>query len=87
MPQFGGAEIGRVASHFQCWKEKIPQADDESRQIAHDLLQGKVADKTHGATHFHTVTQSPAWSKGKTPCATVGHLVFYKETDAVIAGV
>lgn len=39
---------------------------------------GKLPGLTKGATHFHTISTKPYWTKGVEPVATVGRHHFYK---------
>ena len=45
------------------------------------VLNGKVKDRTLGATHYHTKAIAPDWSKGKEPVHKAGHHVFYNGID------
>lgn len=37
----------------------------------------RETDFTYGATHYHTKSVSPSWSKGQTPCLVIDQHVFY----------
>lgn len=38
-------------------------------------------DPTHGATHYYAETQPtmPSWARGRSPCAHIGHHLFYRD--------
>lgn len=38
-------------------------------------------DFTKGATHYHTKSVSPPWSKGKTPCLVIQDHLFFNNID------
>ena len=38
-------------------------------------------DPSGGATHYHTKSSRPAWSRGKKPCATIGGHKFFNDVD------
>ncbi|MGC2855987.1 cell wall hydrolase [Novispirillum sp. DQ9] len=78
---------------FSCWNATDPNRDKllsvtESDRafracldVADRALAGTLADSTRGATHYHTRTVTPAWSRGRTPCAEVGAHVFYNDVE------
>lgn len=51
--------------------------------IADGMIGDAVIDTTHGSTHYVTnallLMAPPAWAKGKTPCAVIGHHSFFKD--------
>lgn len=76
---------------FSCWNVNDPNRkkllevtfDDENFQecylAATLVLFDRVNDCTNGADHYHSIyIGSPYWAAGKTPCAEIGHHVFYK---------
>ena len=79
---------------FSCWNNNDPNAarlraldaDNpdpvfaECLRIAEDVLGDQTPDPTDGATFYHTraLNPPPDWSRGKTPCATIGHHLFFK---------
>lgn len=79
------------ARQFSCWNledpncEKIKNASKEQLRtyltLAEQLIKGGCIDVTNGATHYHTKNISPAWAKGKKPCAVIGNHVFYNNID------
>lgn len=81
---------------FSCWNERDPNrprldlierkpdaAYQRALQIAADLLAGKLADFTFGATHYFasSLRQRPPWARGKSPCYCVGNHWFYNNID------
>lgn len=77
---------------FSCWNGgdanyrammHVSATDPQFREaikIATDAVDGKLADITNGATHYHTVNSHPDWAEGKTPVASIRHHLFYKLT-------
>jgi len=78
---------------FSCWNvgspllakmERVQRQPDaawrEALAIASDLLAGRLADRTDGATHYHasTLRRTPAWAQGVVPCCTIGRHLFFK---------
>ena len=49
-----------------------------AKEAARDVLEGRVADPTGGASHYHTHAVSPKWAAGLTPCAVIGGHQFYR---------
>ena len=75
---------------FSCWNENDPnraiiEALDDTKSIFRDALaiagkviSGELPDITNGATHYFAKgIPLPDWAQGKTPCATIGHHIFY----------
>lgn len=75
---------------FSCWNHNDPnraviialEASDlyfaTCSRIARRAVYGKLGmDITNGATHYHTVSVSPAWAQEQTPVTTIGRHVFY----------
>lgn len=75
---------------FSCWNRSDPnyaklvavtQADIHFAtclRIARRAAAGTLADRTHGATHYHADYVSPYWAKGRTPAAVIGRHIFYR---------
>lgn len=75
---------------FSCWNEndpnrdKLAQVPDDDKhfkickRIARRSFRKAQPDPTNGATHYHTKATSPWWAKGRTPCASIGNHLFYK---------
>ena len=76
---------------FPCWnphdpvRVRLDALKPESPELAPFLalaaavLSGQHADPTHGATHYHAVSSpAPSWAYEQTPCARIGHRVFYR---------
>lgn len=91
--KFTPAEICLSPRQFSCWNpgdpnlarmERVmrePDAAYESAcRIARDMLQGRLADSTNGATHYvaSTLRPRPVWLQGKTPIAVIGNHEFFK---------
>lgn len=53
-------------------------------RIARRALATALADPTGGATRFHPVDQTPTWSRGRLPCATIGGFVFYRDEPSLL---
>jgi N-acetylmuramoyl-L-alanine amidase len=75
---------------FSCWNQNdtnraIIEALDESKSIFRDafniaakVMSGELPDITNGATHYFAKGIAlPEWAQDKTPCATIGHHIFY----------
>jgi spore germination cell wall hydrolase CwlJ-like protein len=75
-------------SQFSCWNHSDPNkakmlAMDETELamclfITTRVLNGDP-DPSYGATFYHIAGLCPLWSRGQTPCATLGHHVFYRD--------
>ena len=72
---------------FSCWNPIDPNRSLLLRLQGKDLsdyfllidqVLAGIVDPSHGATFYHTLAVSPPWSHGETPCAQVGHHVFYR---------
>ena len=57
------------------------QAYFEIKDLARNILDSGTADRTNGATHFHTVSVSPSWADEMQMTAKIGHHVFYREPN------
>lgn len=76
---------------FSCWNENDPNYNlvkkvDENntgfkwaKSIAIDAYNGKLADITKGATHYHAAGFTPYWAGSMTKTVIIGNHVFYKE--------
>lgn len=75
---------------FSCWNKNDPNAQKLASltyptysKYFPVIEKAKKKDITNGATHYFNlfVCQEPAWAKGKTPCARIGHHLFFKGID------
>jgi spore germination cell wall hydrolase CwlJ-like protein len=78
---------------FSCWNKNDPNREKikavrvtnlvffQCYEIARKAVCGGLEDVTNGATHYHTKSISPKWAKGKSPCAEIGHHLFYNNID------
>ena len=57
-----------------------PRAFARVGKIARIAMDGKVADLTDGATHYHTTAVRPRWSRVYTRTAKIGVHLFYRHT-------
>ncbi|MEG3618965.1 cell wall hydrolase [Magnetovibrio sp. PR-2] len=86
-------EVCKKPWQFSCWNENDPNRKkilaiepghrvfDTCLRIARRALSGAIEDMTQGATHYHTASISPPWSKGRPACAEVGHHLFYNDIE------
>jgi len=84
-------EVCRKPQQFSCWNlndpnraqlervDKTNAAFAECLTVAELAVDGRLADPTDGADHYHTVDVSPVWSRGKTPCRTIGRHLFFND--------
>ena len=77
---------------FSCWNPRDPNlpqmlALDETNiyyqkaaSFASRAMAGTLDDITNGGDNYYAVTEltAPYWAKGLTPCAAVGHHLFFK---------
>jgi hypothetical protein len=68
----------------------LAQKLEITRRIARRALRGSLADPTEGATAFHRIEATPAWSQGQLPVAIVGGFLSYRlaaggPTDELVA--
>jgi spore germination cell wall hydrolase CwlJ-like protein len=89
--RFGGTieEVCQKPSQFSCWNADDPNLPKlkkvdvsnpvfaECVAIAENVVQGLLVDSVIGADHYHTAGVSPAWSRGKVPCITIGNHLFF----------
>jgi spore germination cell wall hydrolase CwlJ-like protein len=74
---------------FSCWNRgdpsyrKLVQVDESDRHfalaknIAAAAVEGRLKDRTKGATHYHADYVSPYWARGETPVRIIGRHLFY----------
>lgn len=77
---------------FSCWNEGDPNRPKLEALTPGDngylgcmaavveALKG-AGDPTGGATHYHTISVTPDWSRGKEPSTVIGHHKFYRNID------
>lgn len=53
-------------------------------RITRRAIAGALADPTGGATRFHSVDETPRWSRGRLPCTTIGGFVFYRDEPSLL---
>jgi len=58
------------------------EASDRAARIARAMLDGEPRLLTEGATHFHTLSVNPGWSKRFAKTAAIGAHVFYRQPGA-----
>lgn len=87
------AEVCQKPWQFSCWNARDPnlpviKAVDDSdpafatcKRISLRAIAGLLADRTNGATHYHTKRLRPKWSIGKIPCAELGSHFFYNDIE------
>ena len=77
---------------FSCWNNSDPnlafiKSIDKQNPvfrdclaIATDAIQGVLEDITNGGTSYYSayMDSPPHWAVGKSPCATIGHHIFFK---------
>lgn len=79
-----GAKKGRNKCQFSWYcdgkEDKMlnPKARKFSYQLANAVLEGKFLDITEGATHYHTNSTTPYWSKSLTRIAEIDSHTFYR---------
>lgn len=78
---------------FSCWNESDPNRKkleavepgqkvfDTCLRIAKRAVSGCLEDITKGATHYHTKTVTPVWSRGRPMCAEIGNHQFYNTIE------
>jgi spore germination cell wall hydrolase CwlJ-like protein len=88
----GAREVCLDRWQFSCWNDNDPnrakllaaaRAPDtvftQALALAADVLAHRLPDITHNARHYHTSRVTPAWARGKKPCAVVGDHLFYND--------
>lgn len=88
------AEVCLDHKQFSCWNtgsplltkmERVQRQPDpawhEALDIAGQLLAGRLADCTDGATHYHasTMRRLPQWARDARPCRSIGRHLFYRD--------
>jgi len=78
---------------FSCWNRNDPNRvkvlsvakDNRNYQtclrIARKAIAGQLKDSTQGATHYHTISAAPIWSRGRMYGAEIGHHHFYNNVE------
>ena len=77
---------------FSCWnpndpnREKLDSAHQTSSfpdclAVAQTAVDGRLTDRTNGATHYHDESITPDWAAGKTPSAVIGSHRFYNSIE------
>ena len=78
---------------FSCWNENDPNREtimsvqpgqrvfDTCVRIAKRAVSGCLEDITKGATHYHTTSVTPVWSRGRGVCAEIGRHLFYNDVE------
>jgi spore germination cell wall hydrolase CwlJ-like protein len=86
-------EVCTKAWQFSCWNENDPnrakilavapghRVFDACVRIARRAASGCLVDVTKGATHYHTKTVTPLWSRGRGVCAEIGQHLFYNDIE------
>lgn len=81
----GKGELHKCQFSYYCdgHPERIHelQAYLEIKELARDILDSGTADRTGGATYFHSVSVSPSWASQMQMTAKIGHHVFYREPN------
>ena len=86
------SSVCKCHMQFDTWNSNDPnftkiltvtQSDPEfslAMQIAASVLEGVLPDPTGGATSYYAPKSCPmpAWAKDKTPCADIGHQLYFK---------
>ena len=88
------AQVCRAPSQFSCWNaddpnrpmlDKIADHPDDAfvdaLSIWADILAGRVADPTGGATHYYALSmrRAPFWAVGHVPSAHIGNQLFFND--------
>ena len=81
----GKGELHRCQFSYYCdgHPERIHElhAYREIKELARNILDSGAADRTGGATHFHSVSVSPSWADDMQFTAKIGQHVFYRESN------
>lgn len=88
----GIIDICLKPKQFSCWNTGDPnlaviEKVDATNQtfaialnVAGKAIDGDLEDITNGATSYYADTSpEPYWAKGKTPCAHIGHHLFFED--------
>ncbi len=94
MKATNAAEVCLAPMQFSCWNRNDPNrarmeavvrqpdaAYTRALAIAQALVAGELEDITDHATHYYAASMPapPSWARGKRPCATVGHHLFFND--------
>lgn len=60
-----------------------PKAWDRVSAVATTMLQGEPRTLTGGATHYHTTSVAPRWSRVYAKTATIGYHRFYRQSARI----
>jgi spore germination cell wall hydrolase CwlJ-like protein len=89
----GYAGVCQKPYQFSCWNKNDPnfvyltgakqipfRELAQARIAADEVIDGKVADPTGGATHYYSTTmpKPPAWTAGAKQTLQLGHHLFFK---------
>jgi spore germination cell wall hydrolase CwlJ-like protein len=85
-------QVCRAAWQFSCWNASDPNATKAAQVgledatfrlaagVALRVLSGTEPSNVGEATHYYRAgSPMPAWATGQTPCAVVGHHLFFAE--------
>ena len=90
----GYAGVCQKPYQFSCWNKNDPNFAclsgakpmpfrelAQARIAADQVIDGKVADPTGGATHYYATTmpKAPPWVKGAKETLRLGHHIFFKD--------
>lgn len=85
--------VCRKPGQFPCWdgndgnraKFRLATEGDQSfimcLRIARRAVAGSLDDPTGGATHYHRLDAHPPWAWRLSPCAEIGHYLFYDTVE------
>lgn len=59
--------------------ENQPEPYVLARQLLDQLEEGRLADNSHGATHYHSTSVTPYWIRDMHYLKTIGNHIFYIE--------
>lgn len=78
---------------FSCWNADDPNRHrllvagrgdlvfETCVRIARRAVLGLLADPTGGATHYHAIGIHPYWAEGRSPSASIGRHLFYRDVE------
>lgn len=90
----GYTDVCQKPYQFSCWNKgdpnqlfltgarQIPFRElAQCRVVADQVIDGKVADPTGGATHYYATSMpsAPKWTGGAKKTLTLGHHVFFRD--------
>lgn len=86
--------ICRKPWQFSCWNQNDPNRQliqnlssgvlyDMCKEIATMAVDNELPDTTNGATSYYaeSMPEPPKWAIGMTPCAKIGHQLFFREAN------